>query len=83
MLGRRLGPDALAAGNTLYPVVALLSALMAMLASGASARLGVLLGGGKTREAGRLLSLMLLLLSLALGVAGSVVAILLAFHSVL
>ena len=74
ILGRRLGPDALAAVNILYPVVALLSALMAMLASGASARLGVLLGAGKHREAGRLLSLMLLL-SVALGVTGSVAAL--------
>ena len=74
MLGRRLGPDALAAVNILYPVVALLSALMAMLASGASARLGVLLGAGKSSDAGRLLSLMLLL-SVALGVIGSIAAL--------
>jgi Na+-driven multidrug efflux pump len=43
MVGRRLGPEALASVNILYPVVAVFAALAVMLAVGGNARVAVLL----------------------------------------
>jgi len=71
MVGRRLGPDALAAVNLLYPVIALLVGLAVMLGVGGNARIAVLLGSGQKREARGVLSLVLLL-GLGLGVLGTI-----------
>ena len=70
MVGRRLGPDALAAVNILYPVIALLVGLAVMIGVGGNARIAVLLGSGRYREARGVLSLVVLL-SIGLGIAGT------------
>lgn len=75
MVGRSLGPEAMASVNVLYPVVALLSGLAVMIATGGNARIAVLLGAGKQAEAGRVLGL-IVGLGIALGVAGSLAAVL-------
>jgi Na+-driven multidrug efflux pump len=75
MVGRSLGPQAMASVNVLYPVVALLSGLGVMIGVGGNARIAVLLGAGKTREAGRVLGL-IICLGLILGVTGSIASVL-------
>ena len=74
MVGRRLGPEALAAVNILYPVIALLVGLAVMLGVGGNARIAVLLGSGQKGEARGVLSLVLLL-GLGLGVLGTVTSL--------
>ncbi len=68
MVGRRLGAEALAAVNIIYPVIALFVGLALMFGIGGNARIAVLLGSGRTREARSLLSF-LVVLGLALGIA--------------
>ncbi len=74
MVGRRLGPDALAAVNILYPVIALLVGLAVMIGVGANAKVAVLLGAGRTIEARGVFSLAAAL-GTGLGVVGTVVVI--------
>lgn len=57
MVGRRLGPDALAAVSLLSPVLALFSALAVMIGTGAAAKMALALGAGDDREAGGVLGL--------------------------
>ena len=72
MVGRRLGPDALAAVNVLYPLLALLVALAVMIGVGGAARVAVLMGSGKHAEARGVFSFVVLL-GVALGVVGTAV----------
>ncbi len=74
MVGRRLGPDALAAVNILYPVLALFVGLAVMLGVGGSARIAVLLGSGNAKLARKVLSLLVLLGSL-LGLTGTAIVL--------
>jgi len=76
MVGRRLGPEALASVNLLYPVIALLVGLAVMLGVGGNARIAILLGEGNSYRASRVLGL-ILLLGLGLGVVGSLLSVLL------
>ncbi len=73
MVGRRLGPEALASVNILYPVLALLVGLSVMIGVGGNARIAVLLGKGKVYQSSQVLGLILLIGTL-LGVAGSLSA---------
>ena len=76
MVGRRLGPEAMASVNVLYPIVALLAGLGVMIGVGGNARIAVLLGKGETHRAGRILGL-ILSLGISLGVTGTLAALLL------
>jgi Na+-driven multidrug efflux pump len=76
MVGRRLGPEALASVNILYPVFALLAGLGVMIGVGGNARIALLLGAGEYRKASRVLGL-ILSLGVGIGLAGSLAAILL------
>lgn len=71
MVGRSLGPEALASVNILYPIMAFYIGLAAMIAVGGNARVAVLQGAGKTGEARRVLGLVIAL-GTGLGVAGSI-----------
>lgn len=53
LVGRRLGSDALASINILYPVIALLSGLAVMVGVGGNTRIAILLGSGKKKLANR------------------------------
>ena len=75
MVGRRLGPDALAAVNIIYPVIALFVGLAVMIGVGGNARIALLMGAGKAHEARRVLSLLVVLGTL-LGIAGTGVVLL-------
>ena len=70
MVGRRLGPEALASVNILYPVVAVFIGLAVMIGVGGNARIAVLLGAGETKKARRVLGL-IAALGGGLGIAGS------------
>jgi Na+-driven multidrug efflux pump len=72
MVGRRLGADALAAVNLVYPVIALIVGLAVMIGTGGNARIAVLMGSGKTTEARRILGL-ITALGAGLGLTGSVI----------
>ena len=74
-LGRKLGPEALASVNLLYPILAILIGLAVMIGVGGNARIGVLLGAADRHNAGRTLSL-ILLLGTGLGVIGSLITFL-------
>ena len=76
MAGRSLGPEAMASVNVLYPIVALLSGLAVMIGVGGNARIAVLLGAGRPREAGRVPGL-IVCLGVALGIVGSAAAVVL------
>ena len=76
MVGRRLGPEALASVNVLYPILALLVGFGVMIGVGGNARIAVLLGGGQNREAGRVLGLVVLL-AVGIGLVGTVAVLLL------
>lgn len=71
MVGRRLGPDALASVTIAYPVIALLVGLAVMIGTGGNARIAVLLGRRRPAAARRVLSL-LVVMGVALGVTGGV-----------
>ena len=75
MVGRRLGPDALAAVNIIYPVIALFVGLAVMIGVGGNARIALLMGAGKTCEARRVLSLLVTLGGVT-GVTGTAVVLL-------
>ena len=77
MVGRRLGPDALAAVNILYPVIAVLVGLAVMIGVGGNARIAFLLGSGKEREARGVLSLVVVL-GFGLGLLGTIGSLLFA-----
>ena len=74
MVGRSLGPEAMASVNILYPIVALLSGIAVMIGVGGNARIAVLLGAGKTRDASRVLGL-IVTLGVGLGLIGSFAAV--------
>ncbi|RQD69501.1 MAG: MATE family efflux transporter [Tindallia sp. MSAO_Bac2] len=76
MVGRRLGPEALASVNLLYPVIALLVGLAVMLGVGGNARIAILLGEGNSHRASRVLGL-ILILGFGLGIVGSLLSVLL------
>lgn len=74
-LGRKLGPEALASVNLLYPIFVILIGLAVMIGVGGNARIGVLLGAGDRHNAGKTLSL-ILCLGTGLGVIGSLITFL-------
>ncbi len=74
MVGRALGPEAIASVNILYPIVALFSGLAVMIGVGGNARIAVLLGAGKPREAARFLGL-ITCLGVGLGVFGTLLGL--------
>jgi Na+-driven multidrug efflux pump len=74
MVGRSLGPEALASVNILYPILAFYIGLAAMIGVGGNARVAVLQGAGKTGEARRVLGLVIAL-GTGLGIIGSVVTV--------
>ncbi len=61
MVGRRLGADALASINVLYPIFALMSGIAVMIGIGGNARIAVLLGAGDDKKASRILGLIVLI----------------------
>ncbi|MEW5919633.1 MAG: MATE family efflux transporter [Bacillota bacterium] len=81
LVGRRLGPEALASVNILYPILAVFVGLAVMIGVGGNARVAVLLGAGETRQARRTLGL-ITALGTALGIGGTIVVIL-AFPQIL
>jgi len=74
-LGRKLGPEALASVNLLYPIFVILIGLAVMIGIGGNARIGVLLGADDRHNAGKTLSL-ILYLGTGLGVIGSLITFL-------
>ena len=68
MVGRRLGPEALASINILYPIFALLAGVGIMIGVGGNARIAVLLGAGEQRKASGVLGLII-----SIGVAVGIV----------
>lgn len=76
MVGRSLGPEAMASVNVLYPLVALISGLAVMIGTGGNARIAVLLGAGKPDAAGRVLGL-IVALGVGLGLTGTTATVLL------
>jgi putative MATE family efflux protein len=75
MVGQRLGPNALAAVNILYPILALFIGLAVMIGVGGNARIAVLLGSGDSKRASKVLGLVFLL-GLSLGLIGTLIIIL-------
>ena len=73
MVGRSLGPEALASVNILYPILAFFIGLAAMIGVGGNARVAVLQGAGKALEARRVLGLVIAL-GTGLGLLGSLIA---------
>ncbi|MCC5912707.1 MAG: MATE family efflux transporter [Clostridiaceae bacterium] len=70
LVGRRLGPEALASVNILYPILAMLSGLAIMIGVGGNAKIAVFLGKGETNRAGSILSV-ITMLGIILGIGGS------------
>ncbi|WP_069999024.1 MATE family efflux transporter [Cellulosilyticum sp. I15G10I2] len=58
LIGRRLGPEALASVNILYPILAVLSGIAIMIGVGGNVKIAVLLGKEETDQAGGVLSLL-------------------------
>lgn len=81
MVGRSLGPEALASVNILYPIMAFFIGLAAMIGVGGNARVAVLQGSGNSEAARRVLGLVTAL-GLGLGIIGSLVTVF-AFSSIL
>jgi putative MATE family efflux protein len=71
MVGRRLGPEALASVNILYPVLAIFVGLAVMIGVGGNARIAVLMGAGNENLASRILGL-IICLGTGLGIIGTV-----------
>ncbi len=71
-LGRKLGPEAMASVNLLYPILVIFIGLAVMIGVGGNARIGVLLGAGDRHNAGKTLSL-ILFLGIGLGIIGSLI----------
>jgi Na+-driven multidrug efflux pump len=74
MVGRSLGPEALASVNILYPIMAFFIGLAAMIGVGGNARVAVLQGAGETGAARRVLGLVITL-GTGLGIMGSLVTV--------
>ncbi len=74
MVGRSLGPEALASVNILYPILAFFIGLAAMIGVGGNARVAVLQGAGETVAARRALGLVVSL-GTGLGLIASLIAI--------
>ncbi len=74
MVGRSLGPEALASVNILYPVIAVFVGLAVMIGVGGNARIAVLLGAGETMPARRVLGLVIAL-GTVLGLVGTLIII--------
>jgi Na+-driven multidrug efflux pump len=74
MVGRSIGPDALASVNILYPIMAFFIGLAAMIGVGGNARVAVLQGSGDNDNARRVLGLVVALGS-GLGFTGSLITI--------
>ncbi len=74
MVGRALGPEALASVNILYPIMALFIGLAAMIGVGGNARVAVLQGAGQSDKARRVLGLVIAL-GVGLGLTGSLIAV--------
>lgn len=74
MVGRSLGPEALASVNILYPILAVFIGLAVMIGVGGNSRIAVLLGAGETKKACRVLGLVISL-GTVLGITGSVIVI--------
>lgn len=74
MVGQRLGSEALASINILYPIISLLVGLAVMIGVGGNARIAVLLGENKDQEASKVLSL-ISITGLLLGVIGGFIVI--------
>ncbi len=74
MVGRSLGPEALASVNILYPILAFFIGLAAMIGAGGNARVAVLQGAGKSKQACRVLGLVLSL-GTGLGIGCSILTI--------
>ena len=72
MVGRSLGPEALASVNILYPVIAVFIGLAVMIGVGGHARIAVLLGAGETMRARRVLGLVTAL-GAARGITGTLI----------
>ncbi|SIQ41443.1 putative efflux protein, MATE family [Alkalispirochaeta americana] len=72
MVGRSLGPEAMASVNVLYPLVALVAGLAVMIGTGGNARTAILLGEGDHRSASRVLGT-ILVLGFLLGIVGAVI----------
>ncbi|MCJ7806842.1 MAG: MATE family efflux transporter [Clostridia bacterium] len=81
MVGRSLGPEALASVNILYPIMAFFIGLAAMIGVGGNARVAVLQGAGNSDAARRVLG-MVIALGTALGIIGSTVTVI-AFSAIL
>jgi putative MATE family efflux protein len=74
MVGRSLGPEALASVNILYPILAFFIGLAAMIGVGGNARVAVLQGAGKSKQARRVLGLVISL-GTGLGIGCSILTI--------
>ncbi len=75
MVGRSLGPEALASVNILYPIMAFFIGLAAMIGVGGNARVAVLQGAGHTARARQVLGLVVAL-GTGLGLVGSLITVL-------
>ena len=75
MVGRSLGPDAIASINILYPILAVFIGLAVMIGVGGNSRIAVLFGAGEIKKARRVLGLVLAL-GTALGIVGSLIVML-------
>ena len=74
MVGRRLGAEALASVNIIYPIFALLAGVGVMIGVGGNARIAVLLGAGESKKASGVLGL-IVSLGVGIGFSGSVVSV--------
>lgn len=72
MVGRSLGPEALASVNILYPIMALFIGLAVMIGVGGNARVAVLQGAGQPEPSRRVLGLVIAL-GVGLGLLGSLI----------
>ena len=75
LVGRRLGPEALASVNILYPITALLAGLAVMIGVGGNTKIAILLGKGEVNKARGILCL-ITTIGAALGMIGSTVVFL-------
>lgn len=74
LVGRRLGPEALASVNILYPVLSLFIGLAVMVGVGGNSKIAVLLGKGNSKKASSLLSLIIIIGS-SVGFTGTLLSI--------
>ena len=72
LVGRRLGPEALATVNVLYPILAILSGLAIMIGVGGNAKIAVFIGKEENNKASSILSV-IAMLGITLGIGGSVI----------